>query len=396
MRQCERTRQLYGHRQWQVWRPNGLADSSGTETQLKTVQSSFLEDTTGRQNQNPVNHLKYRYENFSFNFPKARDSVSGYYRQSFYTNLWAWSTSSIPTYGGPCRCDWKSILSDLMRDATGAMPLSANLVVNAIEFASLKSLIPQACEIAGKIIKKGLGKKSLKEMANGHLLYSFGVKPLITDIKGILAVRQAVEKRIAELLRRNGSTHRISVRGAEVFEERAFPWNINGSNPSWHLDGTGHWYVQTKPVLSADVTSFFVNDASSQIKLWSSALGLSTPLSTIWEIIPFSFVADWLLPIGDNFSRVEDKLGMHETVRSCDVSNVVWSRKTVARCPSFPVICGSSYYSGWNGLKGRTGEIGISHYERGLGIPASDLIPPIGWSANRTALSISLFLQKVL
>jgi hypothetical protein len=41
----------------------------------------------------------------------------------------------------------------------------------------------------------------------------------------------------------------------------------------------------------------------------ATSLGLTNPLSVAWELVPFSFVADWFLPLGDYFNNVDSTIG---------------------------------------------------------------------------------------
>lgn len=38
---------------------------------------------------------------------------------------------------------------------------------------------------------------------------------------------------------------------------------------------------------------------------WSRTLGLQNPLAIVWELVPYSFVADWFIPIGDWFATLD-------------------------------------------------------------------------------------------
>lgn len=40
-----------------------------------------------------------------------------------------------------------------------------------------------------------------------------------------------------------------------------------------------------------------------------TALGLTNPLAVAWELVPFSFVADWFLPLGDYFNNIDATFG---------------------------------------------------------------------------------------
>lgn len=374
-------------------------DKPGETNRYSTFSSkadyalSVISDIVGGRGSKPVSHVRTEISPFGCSMPRGLQPSDGWYQTLSDSNFWVGGMPAFP--GVPSASGWDALHEQLLLDASGAMPLQANLVVNAAELASLRELLPQACNIARQVVRSKFGRKSLKELANGHLLYSFGVKPLITDIKGILAVRQNVKRRIAELERRSNRSVRITVRGPVSTGTLSTTYARGTASTGRRVTCNTTWEWSEQLCLSASVTSFFVNDASSQIKLWSSALGLSSPLSSIWELIPFSFVADWLLPIGDQFAKVERKLGLHETVRNHSLTDYVWSRKTTCKGRGSSVST-STFVPSWNGLKHSYGGLSQTTYSRGSGIPASALVPPIGWSVNRTALSISLILQKIM
>jgi hypothetical protein len=54
-----------------------------------------------------------------------------------------------------------------------------------------------------------------------------------------------------------------------------------------------------------------------------SSMGLTNPLNLAWELLPFSFVIDWALPIGDYLSSLDAMLGY---------SNCTASESSITRC----------------------------------------------------------------
>lgn len=44
-----------------------------------------------------------------------------------------------------------------------------------------------------------------------------------------------------------------------------------------------------------------------------SSLGLTNPFEIAWELVPFSFVVDWFIPVGDFLSSIDALLGMQVT-----------------------------------------------------------------------------------
>lgn len=57
-------------------------------------------------------------------------------------------------------------------------------------------------------------------------------------------------------------------------------------------------------------------------------LGLTDPATIAWELVPFSFVADWVLPIGEVIQALHTVNAM-QVVSCCDTS--IWNRKAYLR-----------------------------------------------------------------
>lgn len=220
---------------------------------------------------------------------------------------------------------------------------------------------------------------------------------MISDIKAFLDIRSAVAKRIAQLEKRNNRTVRLVKRTKfSEFSNTSYSGTFS-SLPNHLFKYSGSVKGWRRGAVSADCTAFYnTASPSSQCKLWSSALGLTTPLQTIWELIPFSFVFDWFVPIGDNLRRLEDKLGLSEIATSYELTNFGYSR-TVKSTANATWVVSSTTYPSWNGRSGKCPTFRGGRYDRYQGIPVDgQLIPPIGWSISKTALSISLIAQKVL
>lgn len=376
-------------------RYEAVRSSSYTLSEISDVGGAY-------RGQKPCEHTRIQMNDCSFTLPRAKRSDQNTFYEIDVASVWShYSTLGVGGFSMPDlqfgrTPYYTDALNELMRDASGAMPASVNLVVNAVEFASVKTLIPQIFKIGGNLLKNKLGRKSLKELANGHLLYSFGVVPLISDIKGLLNVRKSVQKRICELEARNCRTVRITKRCAPDTQSSTYSGSFS-VYPEHLVNYQGTVEATIGGAVSADCTAFY-NTASpeSQCKLWASALGLSTPLQSIWELIPFSFVWDWFVPIGSTFQRLEDKLGLSETAVSYRLSNFTHSRTIESRTTGSGVVA-SGLFPSWNGRKQSIPTFSGRHYVRQQGIPSDGrLIPPLGWSLGKTALSLSLTAQKVL
>lgn len=146
----------------------------------------------------------------------------------------------------------------------------------------------------------------VKDLPNWWLEVVFGWKPLLSDIHGA----------VSELDSRDHSEFIYTVTGQAKSEAK-----LQGYNPGSQPGAPESSYA------SADVSLFHgafcridAVPSSSAFKK-ASALGLTNPLSLAWELLPWSFVVDWALPLGPYFDSLDapigvDILGMSTSVLS--------------------------------------------------------------------------------
>lgn len=141
------------------------------------------------------------------------------------------------------------------------------------------------------------GMRTLGRLANWknvpgrYLEWCYGVTPLLQDIDG--SMQKIAE---AQNLQR---PMRLKVVG--VVEEndlinlgRVLPFNA-GPGPHFEFECRRRRLVRYS--LCYDVPSWALKDVSE--------LGLSNPLSTLYELTPYSFVLDWVVPVGDWLSVLD-------------------------------------------------------------------------------------------
>lgn len=123
--------------------------------------------------------------------------------------------------------------------------------------------------------KKNLGRarKTLttKSIAAQHLELVYGLQPLFEDVYESATAYEAISNRPRKFTITSSATHKI-----EKF------WDSNLSGYSFY--GKGRTSVRHKAIISE------MNPIRS--------LGLLDPRGMIWEGLPFSFVVDWFIPIG--------------------------------------------------------------------------------------------------
>lgn len=162
-----------------------------------------------------------------------------------------------------------------------------------------------------------------------YLAYHYGMKPLLQDVKGA----------VDALTRMKPDDWRIEARGTHTSVSAKTTKFHSGSESSFLASSS--YRSSAKAIVSAQPRP----QTREQDLMW--ALGLDNPLGTAWEVTPFSFVVDWLVPVGDWLQALN----------------------------SF------KYYSGWTGCytsfkKEDITFSGSSHKKSGVGTIATRLLSP--------------------
>lgn len=131
-----------------------------------------------------------------------------------------------------------------------------------------------------------------KAAANAWLQYKYGWKPLLKDVKD--AAETFAEAVLAENYRLLGA--RVTIPHKKGFLE-----TVTGS-----LGDIGNFSVK-KSYHGVASRRYKVAYILKPIDLPGS-LGLLNPAEVLWELVPFSFIADWFLPIGEYFHHLGSSL----------------------------------------------------------------------------------------
>lgn len=212
--------------------------------------------------------------------------------------------------------------------------------------------------------------KGPKDLANDWLLLQYGIKPLLSDIDGAAKMLAQPEDRYFDII----------VRGkkdvpAEVVSSEGGTYGCLTTSAS--IVSSGSVEVVYKVRLRVD-----------SITRDLSRLGLGNLNSVAWEVIPFSFIADWVLPIGDYLNNTDAFSGL----------TVVSSHKTVTYKETN--FYARSFGGSGNGYTTSAASCGFSNemimVERVVDIP----IPPLPrpsfknpLSAGHFANALALFIQ---
>lgn len=125
----------------------------------------------------------------------------------------------------------------------------------------------------------------------------YGWKPLLSDVYGACDA----------LSKRNKSDWRVTVTATRSSKrDYSRSWGGNGG-------GVGSAKVSCSAFVRIDALP--QNEANISL----ASLGISNPATLGWELLPFSFVVDWLLPVGGWIDSLDAMLGYGEAYTSTSV-----------------------------------------------------------------------------
>lgn len=126
-----------------------------------------------------------------------------------------------------------------------------------------------------------------RALADYWLAYAYGWRPLAQTMHDTQAVMSDIVNRTSKLVEGTGKGR------------------ANGSNArTWSGDVLcdGEWTSSTSCTLKATITHPTLFNLSK--------VGLTNPVSIAWELVPFSFVVDWFLPVTNTLEALSSGFGV--------------------------------------------------------------------------------------
>jgi len=115
------------------------------------------------------------------------------------------------------------------------------------------------------------------------LMYSYAVRPLLADVFGAMSALEKRHSRPDVVTVRASSSSELDV-GISTTGAK-----LGRADVSWELKGS----LKSRAAVSFEIANPFLYTLSQ--------VGLTNPLNVAWELVPFSFVVDWFIPIGKYF-----------------------------------------------------------------------------------------------
>jgi len=138
---------------------------------------------------------------------------------------------------------------------------------------------------------------SSKDVSSFWLEMRYGWEPLISDVYEISKVMETVNNR-----------------------PRHFKATVTGRyTTSWVQSGylNGYWTASGRGEYSRRITAY-----AEELISVSRSLGLQDPASMAWEILPWSFVVDWFIPVGTYLQALEQTPNFRAVYETIDYAAV--------------------------------------------------------------------------
>lgn len=140
------------------------------------------------------------------------------------------------------------------------------------------------------LVKEALlnGNRMSRALAERYLLWIYGIKPLLGDI---YSTHELLTKQIVT---------------EQLFRVRSAGSISNGRNFRANTVPQASQCTQIEQ-LKAAITLWFRLKSSTLVTI--SKFGLTNPLAVAWEVLPWSFVIDWLVPVGSTLEALSAPMG---------------------------------------------------------------------------------------
>lgn len=209
--------------------------------------------------------------------------------------------------------------------------------LNCRESVLLYSGIAQAIPMVGG----ALHGVSLLNRAAQKLAKDFKRKPFTTVVKSLISLdfidRFVISPTLDDMRKFADATDYVlrvlntaQVRNSELATAFDFELGetVRESSSDFSFDGWGFRTIgkhtdvsRVKSKIRMLAKVVYRDQAIDPIKLWATRVGLTKPLESAWDLIPFSFVIDYFTRAGDFISHVSEELSSQDALRG-KVANV--------------------------------------------------------------------------
>lgn len=217
-------------------------------------------------------------------------------------------------------------------------------------------------------LKKDFLKKPfttvLKSAISLDFIDRFVVSPTIDDARKFADATDYVLRVINTAQNRTMAPFALSAESTTTFADRSRSGTSTIPGMSIMYDWTERTRSYSTTKMFALIEGRYSLAAIDPIKLWAARVGLTRPLESAWDLVPFSFVVDYFTRAGDFVSRLSDEMSDQDGLRAV-VSKIHGLWYTLKNSYSVECDCSPVYYPGVHihGIGGKA-RAETTHFER--------------------------------
>lgn len=182
--------------------------------------------------------------------------------------------------------------------------MDENLAENIGTRKMTADLVVDSCKrLAGMVLHARRTALHISDPFKLWLTWKYGWQPLLGD----------VHSAVTKLMDEEGQPRKITVKAGG--RERFYSYDAGidspmGTGPAFKVDRV------VRGIHSSNVRLDYVENQHPALRTLCQE-GLTNPLALAWELVPFSFVVDWFLPVGNFFNCLDATLGWDFLGGSC-------------------------------------------------------------------------------
>lgn len=326
--------------------------SPPTSPRTETSMSSVCDDVVLPGDNQYFNVHRYTRSGGLVNGRRG-SAIAGY---TYYTdwpgsNLW---TGTMPISHLSVSSQTNSYYASTVLSRTNPSRSSVNALVNAIELRELPGLIKDTYSYRlSNLLRSGAlkGFRFLPKAAKLNLLVQFGILPLLGDLSTLTQFQSLVDARMREIdrLRTRGLRRTVDcdTNSAHYFDGNYITFSASGTNNIVRSNLTrvttltvrGHvrWHVSF---------GFPQSDDEMRRRVTKAVAGLDVNPSTIYELIPWTWLIDYFTNLGNIVKAVDNTIGAHHgqvmimrnTRTECTIDNTRQGSTTLSVSPGRSTI----------------------------------------------------------
>lgn len=155
--------------------------------------------------------------------------------------------------------------------------------------------------IYGQLLESRNAKKVpldvIGALANSWLEYRYAIRPLISEMENAIKAAKAILAR----------HKRQTARGKEVRIYDGTTYSYDNPSPTDRIVCEDLRVKRTSYIKASAGILYIIDD---NLDALSAILGLDQPISSIYELVPFSFILDWFIGVGDWLKSLNKSSGL--------------------------------------------------------------------------------------